>query len=138
MIAVGSTGAAYAIVVLFREACASVAEVATASVGTLRQRLWKAGAVLVSGPRRVWLHVSATWPYRAAWQQAAAWQLDRIATPLVGAGPGRLSDEESAHIIAESFLAAAPSGSDARTLRIVVERDADRELIEAAVQRFRR
>ena len=75
---------------------------------------------------------------RAAWQQAAAWQLDRIATPLVGAGPGRLSDEESAQIIAESFLAAAPSGSDARTLRIVVERDADRELIEAAVQRFRR
>ena len=35
---------AYAIVVLFREASAAVEEVAVASVGTLRQRLWKVGA----------------------------------------------------------------------------------------------
>lgn len=62
---------AYAIVVLFREVCASVAEVATASVGTLRQRLWKAGAVVVTGARRVWLHVSATWPYQEVWQRAS-------------------------------------------------------------------
>lgn len=60
---------AYAVVVLFREARASVAEVATASVGTPRQRLWKAGAVVVTGARRVWLHVSATWPYRGVWQR---------------------------------------------------------------------
>ena len=43
---------AYAIVVLFREAGAAVPEVATATVSTLRQRLWKVGAVVVSGARR--------------------------------------------------------------------------------------
>ena len=46
---------AYAIVVLFREATAAVPEVATAAVGTLRQRLWKVGAVVVTGARRIWL-----------------------------------------------------------------------------------
>src|SRR5262249_11284264 len=60
---------AYAIVVLFREAAAAVEEVATATVTTLRQRLWKAGAVVVSSARRVWLHVSAVWPYREVWQR---------------------------------------------------------------------
>jgi hypothetical protein len=60
---------AYAIVVLFREAAAGVAEVATASVGTLRQRLWKVGAVVRISARRVWLHVSETWPYRDVWQR---------------------------------------------------------------------
>jgi hypothetical protein len=58
---------AYALVVLFREATAGIPEVATATVGTLRQRLWKVGAVLVSSPRRLWLHVSATWPQRGLW-----------------------------------------------------------------------
>jgi hypothetical protein len=58
---------AYAVVVLFREAAAGVPEVASASVGTLRQRLWKVGAVVVTTARRVWLHVSATWPYRGVW-----------------------------------------------------------------------
>jgi hypothetical protein len=58
---------AYAIVVLFREATAAVPEAATASVGTLRQRLWKVGAVLVTGARRIWLHVSETWPQQELW-----------------------------------------------------------------------
>src|SRR5262249_51363224 len=56
---------AYAIVVLFREATAGVPEVATATVQTLRQKLWKVGAVLVTSAWRVWLHVSATWPGQA-------------------------------------------------------------------------
>jgi hypothetical protein len=58
---------AYAIVVLFREAAASVPEVATASVSTLRQRLWKVGAVVVTGVRRIAFHFSQTWPYRGVW-----------------------------------------------------------------------
>jgi hypothetical protein len=58
---------AYAIVVLFREATAAVPEVATASVSTLRQRLWKVGAVVVTGARRICFHFSQTWPYRALW-----------------------------------------------------------------------
>jgi hypothetical protein len=59
---------AYALVVLYREASAAIPEVATATVSTLRQRLWKVGAVLVSGPRRLCLHVSATWPWRRVWE----------------------------------------------------------------------
>jgi hypothetical protein len=63
---------AYALVVLFREAAADVADVATATVGTLRQRLWKVGAVVVTSARRVWVHVAAAWPYRGVWQQVHA------------------------------------------------------------------
>ena len=60
---------AYAVVVLFREAAAGVEEVATASVGTLRQRLWKVGAVVVTSARRVWLHLSTAWPFQHVWQR---------------------------------------------------------------------
>jgi hypothetical protein len=63
---------AYAIVVLFREAVAAVPEVATASVSTLRQRLWKVGARVVTGARRVWLHLSEAWPYRELWGRVLA------------------------------------------------------------------
>lgn len=63
---------AYAIVVLFREALASVPEVATATVSTLRQRLWKIAAVVVTGPRRIWFHLSESWPYRALWVRVLA------------------------------------------------------------------
>jgi hypothetical protein len=63
---------AYAIVVLFRAAAATVPEVATAQVSTLRQRLWKVGAVLVRGPRRWVLRVSATWPQQELWRRVAA------------------------------------------------------------------
>jgi hypothetical protein len=76
---------AYAVVVLFREATAPVAEVATASVGTLRQRLWKVGAVVVSGPRRIWVRVSANWPGRALWtrvQEAVARFVGQVVGPV--------------------------------------------------------
>jgi hypothetical protein len=56
---------AYALVVLHREATAAIPEVAKAEVGTLRQRCWKVGAVVVSTARRIWFHVSASWPNRA-------------------------------------------------------------------------
>jgi hypothetical protein len=60
---------AYALVVLYREAAAAIPEVATATVSTLRQRLWKVGAVVVTSARRIWLHVSETWPGRQVWEQ---------------------------------------------------------------------
>ena len=63
---------AYAIVVLFREAVAAVPEVATATVSTLRQRLWKAGALVVTSARRVWFHLSESWPYRELWVRTLA------------------------------------------------------------------
>ena len=80
---------AYALVVLFREACAEVGEVATASVGTLRQRLWKVGAVVVTTARRVWLHVSSSWPYQGVWQRAyEAVQRFVASWPVAGRGSG--------------------------------------------------
>jgi Transposase DDE domain group 1 len=60
---------AYAIVVLFREALAAIPEVAGATVSTLRQRLWKVGAVVVTSARRIWLHVSESWPHRGLWER---------------------------------------------------------------------
>jgi Transposase DDE domain group 1 len=63
---------AYAIIVLFREAVAAVPEVATATVSTLRQRLWKLGAVVVTGVRRIWFHLSETWPYQQLWGRVLA------------------------------------------------------------------
>ena len=55
---------AYALVVLHREAVIDIPEVAKAEVSTLRQRLWKVGAVVVTSVRRVCFHFSATWPQR--------------------------------------------------------------------------
>jgi len=55
---------AYALVVLHREATAAVPEVAKAAVSTLRQKLWKVGAVVKTSVRRIWFHVSETWPHR--------------------------------------------------------------------------
>ena len=78
---------AYAIVVLFREAAADVPEVATASVGTLRQRLWKVGAVVVTRARRVSVHVSSTWPYQEVWQRVQA-AVARSVRRWCGVAPG--------------------------------------------------
>lgn len=60
---------AYALVVLYREANAAVPEVATAQVSTLRQRLWKVGALVVVTARRIAIHVSSSWPGRALWER---------------------------------------------------------------------
>jgi hypothetical protein len=59
-------------VVLFRAAVTAVPEVAVATVSTLRQRLWKVGAVVVTSARRIWFHVSATWPQRGLWGRVLA------------------------------------------------------------------
>jgi hypothetical protein len=63
---------AYAIVVLFREANAAIPEVATAQVSTLRQRLWKVGAVVSVGVRRITCHLCATWSGRELWGRVQA------------------------------------------------------------------
>jgi hypothetical protein len=52
----------------------------------------------------------------------------------VGAGPGQLSPEEAATLLAETFPTehtGAPT-----ELHIVVDRDADRELLEAIIRRI--
>ena len=60
---------AYALVVLQREATQAIPEVAKAEVNTLRQRLWKVGAVVKTSVRRIWFHASQTWPGRALFSQ---------------------------------------------------------------------
>jgi Transposase DDE domain group 1 len=55
---------AYALVVLHREATATIAEIAKAEVSTLRQKLWKVGAVVKTSVRRIWFHFSESWPHR--------------------------------------------------------------------------
>ncbi len=60
---------AYALVVLHREATAAIPEVARAEVNTLRLRLWKVAAVFQRSVRRLWFHVSVTWPNRELWLQ---------------------------------------------------------------------
>jgi O-acetyl-ADP-ribose deacetylase (regulator of RNase III) len=70
---------------------------------------------------------------QSAWERAKDWELGTIAAPLVGAGAGQLSLEDSAALLAETFP------EDDRgcpfELTIVVERESDRELVEAIVRR---
>ena len=67
----------------------------------------------------------------SAWQRAADWGLGLIAAPLVGAGAGQLSLEDAARLMVETFEA----HRGAAELRIVLEREDDRALVEAIVQR---
>jgi hypothetical protein len=56
---------AYAIMVLFREAMAEeVPELAKAEVNTIRQRILKVAARVRTSTRRIWFHLSASWPLR--------------------------------------------------------------------------
>ena len=70
---------------------------------------------------------------QSAWQRAADWELGVIAAPLIGAGAGQLSVEEAATLLVETF----PPGTRGCPfeLHIVLERDVDRELVEAIVRR---
>lgn len=69
----------------------------------------------------------------SAWQRATDWELGILATPLVGADSGDLTMEEAAALLAETFP--ADSGSCPLALHIVVERETDRDLVEAIVRR---
>jgi O-acetyl-ADP-ribose deacetylase (regulator of RNase III) len=70
----------------------------------------------------------------SAWQRATDWELRTIAAPLVGAGTGGLSVEEAATLLAETFPTMESGCPSA--LRIVVDQDSDRELVEAIIRRF--
>jgi O-acetyl-ADP-ribose deacetylase (regulator of RNase III) len=70
----------------------------------------------------------------SAWERATEWELGVIASPLVGAGAGQLSLEEAATLLVETFPP-GPGGCPSE-LQIVVDRDDDRELVEAIVRRI--
>ena len=67
----------------------------------------------------------------SAWQRAADWGLGSIGAPLIGAGAGQLTLEDAAGLMVETFEAQR----GAPELRIVLEREDDRALVEAIVQR---
>ena len=69
----------------------------------------------------------------SAWQRAGDWGLRRLATPLVGTGPGGLSEEEAARILAETFP--QDQGEQGMALAIVVEKETTRDLVAAIVGR---
>ena len=71
----------------------------------------------------------------SAWQRARDWGLGVVAAPLVGAGPGQLSVEEAAGLLAETFPRAGTAEHPVE-LRIVVEREDERETVEAIVRRY--
>lgn len=70
----------------------------------------------------------------AAWAQADAWELARLAAPLVGAGPGQLGAEDAAELLATTFRRHGGTGGG-RALTIVVEREDDRETVAAVLRR---
>jgi O-acetyl-ADP-ribose deacetylase len=70
----------------------------------------------------------------SAWQRAADWELMTVAAPLVGSGPGQLTVEEAATLLAETFPT-KDSGCPTE-LHIVVDQEAERELVEAIVRRI--
>ena len=70
----------------------------------------------------------------SAWQRATEWGLARIAAPLVGADAGALSLVESATLLVETFPAPG-AGNHPAELCIVVERQEDRDAVEAIVRR---
>jgi O-acetyl-ADP-ribose deacetylase len=70
----------------------------------------------------------------SAWQRAGAWGLGRIAAPLVGAEGGELTMAEAAGLLVETFP--RPGAAEGPTeLCIVVDRQEDREAVEAIVRR---
>ena len=69
----------------------------------------------------------------SAWQRAGDWGLRRLAAPLVGTGPGGLSEEEAARILAETFP--QDQGEQGMALAIVVEKETTRDLVAAIVGR---
>jgi O-acetyl-ADP-ribose deacetylase (regulator of RNase III) len=70
----------------------------------------------------------------SAWQRAGAWGLGRIGAPLVGVEGGPLSLEESATLLVETFPRNGSADNPAE-LCIVVERQEDRDAVEAIVRR---
>jgi O-acetyl-ADP-ribose deacetylase (regulator of RNase III) len=70
----------------------------------------------------------------SAWQRAADWGLGTVAAPLVGAGVGQLAAEEAAELLVDTF---PPAGSAPGRLSIVVDREDERALVAAVVERRR-
>ena len=69
----------------------------------------------------------------SAWQRAGDWGLARVAAPLLGVADGRLTLEESAGLLLETF----PRGADGGGIELVIVTDSagERDAVEAIVRR---
>ena len=72
----------------------------------------------------------------SAWQRAADWHLMTVATPLVGAGAGALTVEDAALVLAETVLNRSGGTPYPVEVSIVVEREEDRQAVEAVLGRL--
>lgn len=72
----------------------------------------------------------------SAWQRASDWELATVAAPLIGTGAGQLPPEEAATLLAETFREHRTRSRFPEALSIVLEREADRTAVEAAIARF--
>jgi O-acetyl-ADP-ribose deacetylase (regulator of RNase III) len=70
----------------------------------------------------------------SVWQQAGAWGLVRIATPPVGVDGGGLTLDDAVTLLVETFPRTASGGAPAE-LCIVVERQEERDAVEAILRR---
>lgn len=59
----------YALVVLYREACSGIEEVANAEVESLRNKLWKVPAEVVAEAGRVRVRLPGDWEERPTWER---------------------------------------------------------------------
>lgn len=71
----------------------------------------------------------------SAWQRAAGWGLERIAGPPIGAGAGQLGLAEAVELMAQTFADHCRTGRPPLSLQIVADREEERVIIEAAIQR---
>lgn len=80
---------AYALVVLYREACYGIDQVARATVTTLRNQYWKVAAEVARGEGTVRVSLPGDWEYGPIWEQTLG-AVCRHATALqsVGEPPG--------------------------------------------------
>jgi len=67
-------------------------------------------------------------------QRARDWGLARITTPVLGTGPGALPLEDAARILIDALTTDLPSATYPKEVCIVVESEADREIVQALLQ----
>lgn len=71
--------------------------------------------------------------WQSAWHRATEWQLGRIATPLVGTGPGQMTMEDAASLLKTSLMT-RPQFAYPSELWVVVDRESDRETVAAILE----
>ena len=67
-------------------------------------------------------------------QRAVDWELRRVATPLLGVGPGHLAVEDAARILVDAFASDTEHTTFPQEVCIVVESDEEREIVDACIR----